>query len=111
PSPNDLDPVFDDQVSSVVVGANVRLVLCDNANFSGACRTYGGSVSSLSPDNTASSARVVDTAPPTTPTNLSVSSKTLTSITLAWTGSSDNVGVAGYRVFRNGVQVGQTSTT
>jgi chitinase len=30
-------------------------------------------------------------------------------VTLTWGGATDNVGVAGYRVFRNGVQIVQVS--
>ncbi|MFI5240735.1 MAG: fibronectin type III domain-containing protein [Candidatus Saccharimonadia bacterium] len=49
---------------------------------------------------------IADTTPPTAPTGLVLSAHTDTSITLAWTASTDNVGVAGYKVFRNGTQVG-----
>jgi chitodextrinase len=47
-----------------------------------------------------------DLSAPTTPTNLSVSSTTQNTVTLTWTASTDNVGVAGYDIFRNGIQVG-----
>ncbi len=43
-----------------------------------------------------------DTQPPTVPTNLASGTITATSIQLMWTASTDNVGVAGYRVYRNG---------
>ncbi|GIO29747.1 MULTISPECIES: glycosyl hydrolase family 18 protein [Paenibacillus] len=41
-----------------------------------------------------------DTVPPTAPGNLSVTAKTSTSVTLTWTASMDNVGVAGYDVYQ-----------
>ncbi|WP_264538441.1 endonuclease [Flavobacterium sp. N1736] len=44
-----------------------------------------------------------DTQAPTTPTSLASTSKTATSITVAWTGSTDNVGVTGYDVYANSV--------
>ena len=44
-----------------------------------------------------------DTQAPTTPTSLASTSKTLTSITLAWTASTDNVAVTGYDVYANSV--------
>jgi len=50
-----------------------------------------------------------DTIPPTAPTNLMVSSKTSTSISLSWSASTDNVGVTGYKVYRNLVEVGNTT--
>src|SRR5262249_52405554 len=53
-----------------------------------------------------------DIVPPSAPTGLSatVSSK-LKQILLSWGASSDNVGVAGYRVSRNGVVVGTSTST
>ncbi|MBF4518217.1 endonuclease [Flavobacterium sp. ANB] len=44
-----------------------------------------------------------DTQAPTTPTSLASTSKTSTSITLAWNASTDNVGVTGYDVYANSV--------
>jgi len=52
-----------------------------------------------------------DTTPPSTPSNLAVSGVTSSSASLSWSPSSDNVGVAGYRVYRNGSQVGTTAGT
>ena len=51
----------------------------------------------------------LDTQPPTAPANLkaSVSKGGITS--LAWTASQDNVGVTGYRVYRNGTLFATTS--
>jgi len=46
-----------------------------------------------------------DTSPPSVPTNLQASSITSTSVTISWTASTDNFGVTGYKVFRNGTQV------
>ncbi len=43
---------------------------------------------------------VVDTTPPTAPTNLTASAAGSTAIALSWTASTDNVGVTGYRVER-----------
>jgi chitodextrinase len=51
-----------------------------------------------------------DTTPPTTPTNVAVAGMSSTQINVSWTASSDNVGVAGYRVFRNGVLAGTTAS-
>lgn len=48
-----------------------------------------------------------DTTPPSAPTNLSVSAASYNKANLSWTASSDNVGVAGYYVVRNGVTIAQ----
>ena len=52
-----------------------------------------------------------DTGPPTTPSGLTPSNVGQSSITLGWTASTDNFGVTGYRLYRDGVQVGTTSST
>ena len=44
-----------------------------------------------------------DVTPPTAPTNLSVRNVSQTGFEIGWLGSTDNVGVAGYDIFRNGV--------
>jgi chitodextrinase len=54
-------------------------------------------------------APVVDTTAPTAPT-LSASGTTQTTTNLSWTGATDNVGVTGYDVLRNGVVIGSTTT-
>src|SRR5262249_21661687 len=46
-----------------------------------------------------------DTTPPTAPTDLSVVGATQSSISFTWTSSTDDVGVAGYGVYVNTVQV------
>ena len=40
-----------------------------------------------------------------------VTSATLTSVSLSWAASTDDVGVAGYQIYRNGVQVGTITDT
>ncbi|UPQ80701.1 GEVED domain-containing protein [Flavobacterium azooxidireducens] len=51
-----------------------------------------------------------DTTPPTAPT-LTASGTTQTSTNLAWSGATDNVGVTGYDVYRNGTFLASTTTT
>ncbi len=52
-----------------------------------------------------------DDEPPTIPTNLRVTGFTSSSISLAWNASTDNIGVAGYRIYRNGSQIGAATGT
>nr|MDP9491685.1 PQQ-dependent sugar dehydrogenase [Actinomycetota bacterium] len=54
---------------------------------------------------------VPDTQPPTAPTNLQKTGSTATSISVSWTASTDNTGVAGYHVFRGTTEVGTTTGT
>ncbi|HEY5744927.1 MAG TPA: T9SS type A sorting domain-containing protein [Chryseolinea sp.] len=54
---------------------------------------------------------VPDTQAPSVPSGLSSSAITTTSFTLNWNASTDNVGVTGYEVFRNGTSIGTSSGT
>ncbi len=54
---------------------------------------------------------VKDTTPPVSPTHLSVSNITQTSLKISWSISSDNVGTVGYKVYRNGIETNTTSST
>ncbi len=45
-----------------------------------------------------------DAAPPSAPTGVTVV-KTSTTVTVSWSAATDDVGVAGYHIFRNGVRV------
>jgi chitodextrinase len=53
----------------------------------------------------------VDTQPPTAPTNLTATAGKGKKFTLAWDASTDNVGVAGYRVYRDGTLIATTAST
>ncbi|MBV1922608.1 MAG: fibronectin type III domain-containing protein [Flavobacteriaceae bacterium] len=52
-----------------------------------------------------------DTEAPTTPTNLTASNITDTTVDLSWNASSDNVGVTGYEVFQDGSSIGTIAST
>jgi len=52
-----------------------------------------------------------DSIAPTVPTGLAASGNSTSVIHVTWNASNDNVGVAGYAVFRNGIQVGTTIST
>jgi hypothetical protein len=54
---------------------------------------------------------VADTQPPSVPTGLTQGAVTTNSVTLSWTASTDNVGVARYEVQRNGGVVGSPTGT
>ncbi len=52
-----------------------------------------------------------DNDPPTAPTNLAYSNLTQISTDLSWTASSDNVGVAEYRIYKDGALNGTSTNT
>jgi hypothetical protein len=52
-----------------------------------------------------------DPTPPSIPTGLTASGIANTMFVLSWTASTDNVGVTGYEVFKDGVSYGTTAAT
>lgn len=51
-----------------------------------------------------------DSLPPSVPTNLTATAVSATQIDLSWTPSTDDVGVAGYKMYRNGSEIGTSPT-
>ena len=66
---------------------------------------------STRPTLSASTAPCPDSTAPSAPTGLLRSTATATSITLAWTASTDNVGVTGYSTFRDSSAAGTVTST
>ena len=54
---------------------------------------------------------VPDSTAPSVPTNVSATALTTTSVRVAWTASTDNVAVTGYRIYRNGSLAGSSTTS
>lgn len=51
-----------------------------------------------------------DTTAPSVPANLTASAYSTTQIALSWAGSTDNIGLAGYKIFRNGKEIATTTS-
>ncbi len=60
-------------------------------------------------DPRSASARAADSRPPSVPQGMAFSGSTRTTVSLVWNASTDDVGVAGYRLFKNGVAVATTT--
>ena len=52
-----------------------------------------------------------DITPPSTPSNLTAIANSSSTISLSWTASTDNVGVTGYRIYRNSSLIATTTST
>jgi chitodextrinase len=52
-----------------------------------------------------------DETPPSVPTGLSATAASSSQINLSWTASTDDVGVTGYRIYRDGVYLKEVATT
>ena len=60
---------------------------------------------------TVTTSACADTQAPTVPANVLAGTRTATSVALSWSPSTDNVGIAGYGVYRAGTQVSTTTGT
>jgi len=104
----------------VTEGAGTEIQLANNYAF----RSSQAAVSSLDTlavvavtgshtvsNFTISASVALDTIAPSVPVGLSASVVSMTQINLTWTASSDAVGVAGYKIYRDGTEVGSTEST
>lgn len=98
---------------------DVNLVTTHRITLSGlaARRTYSYRVRSkdgagnerVGSNGTFTTAAVVDTSPPTVPAGVTARALSSSQIALSWIASTDNVGVAGYKIFRSGTQIASTT--
>ncbi|MCC6437069.1 MAG: fibronectin type III domain-containing protein [Acidimicrobiales bacterium] len=101
----------------VAVGTPSGTSFTDSGLVSGTAYEYRVSARDTSGNESAQSAPVSattgtpDVTPPSVPTGLAVTGSTQTAVSLAWSASTDDVGVAGYTVYRDGVAVGTPSGT
>jgi len=70
-----------------------------------------GNISAASNTVNVTTTSSTDTQAPTVPTGVTASSITQTTATITWTASTDNVGVTGYNVYKNGTLLGTTTST
>ncbi len=88
--------------------ADTGLSAATTYSYTVAARDAAGNIS---PNSATASITIADTTPPTTPTGLTGAAAGSTGVNLSWSASTDNVGVTGYIVRRNGVQVATPATT
>ena len=90
------------------------------ATYSYAVAAYDAAGNVSQKSSSVSMAVILDTTPPSVPTGLSVSptstyvnsnSTSSIQVSLSWSASTDNVGVTGYNMYRNGVKITTSSST
>src|SRR5690606_38347860 len=90
--------------SALVPGTNVLAVSVHNA-----INTTVSDVSfNLSLEGTPAAGN--DTAAPSVPSDVAVTGTSMSSVSLSWGASTDDTIVAGYRIFRDGVEIDTTVT-
>jgi len=99
---------------AVFVKNGVRTYQAANMSGSALTVTFSNGVTLNVPARSVASSNQTapsDTTAPSTPSNLAASGTTASSTTLSWSASTDNVGVTGYEVLRNGSVVGTATGT
>lgn len=81
--------------------------------LTGAALDYNGNLRDMSRDIGAVEyiSGVADAESPGAPVGLTAASSSSSEIDLSWSASTDNIGVAGYRIYRNGIPVATTTDT
>jgi len=94
--------------STAILGATRMRVSMKYNGIPTACETFSyGEVEDYTINIVGNTA---DTQAPSAPTNLVASNVTQTTVDLSWTAATDNVGVTGYDVYKNGVLLGSTTS-
>jgi fibronectin type 3 domain-containing protein len=90
------------QIATATTTTYNDTALTASTSYSYRVRANDGAGNNSAYSNTASATTQAstDTTPPTPPTNLTATAASATQINLAWTASTDNVGVTGYKVER-----------
>jgi chitodextrinase len=91
--------------------ADTGLSAATTYSYTVAARDAAGNVSPDSTSVSVTTASTADTTPPSTPTGLTGAAAGSTGANLSWSASTDNVGVSGYILRRNGVQVATPAST
>jgi chitodextrinase len=82
-----------------------------NTTYSYTVSAYDAASNNSAQSSPAVTAKTPDQTAPSVPTGVGATAQSETSIQVTWTASTDNVGVTGYKVYRNGSQVGTSATT
>jgi chitodextrinase len=105
-------------VNDVALGATTATSFQHTGLTAGTTYNYHVSAFDAVPNHSALTATAVVTTPPvpdtqapSIPANLAVTGASASQVNLSWSAATDNVGVSGYYVSRNGVQIANVSTT
>ncbi len=101
----------EDTVAPYTVAWDTRTSPNGSHVLSAIARDAAGNTQAASNVTVTVSNSTADTAAPTVPANLTAAASSSSRIDLAWSAATDNVGVTGYRVTRNGSLIATTTAT
>lgn len=81
------------------------------STFSVIVSSTAGNVTSNAATLTVNPVNITDTTAPTIPTNLAATAASATQVNLTWAASTDDTGVTGYDIYRDGAKIGTSPTT
>src|SRR3989344_1466322 len=96
---------------SITTSAGTATVSISEGTGSGAVVANAAGMISFNETGSTTPPPTGDTTAPTTPTGLAAGAVSSSQINLSWTASTDNVGVTGYNVYRNGTQIVSVAAT
>jgi chitodextrinase len=101
--------------SQLMTVSGSTLTYLDTAVVSGGSYSYTVDAYDAAGNHSAKSAPATvnspDTTPPTVPSGISMSTNPAPSVSLSWSGSTDNVAVTGYTIYRNGAALTTVSAS
>ena len=98
------------QVGDVTGTSYADTGLTDGTAYSYTVRAYDGAGNTSTPSNTAT-ATTPDVSRPSVPGNVAAQAVSSSQVNVSWNASTDNVGVTGYKVFRDGTLVASPTGT
>jgi chitodextrinase len=100
--------IYDSNSQASPTGANLRVGYDDNGTLD---PTKGAHYYAFANDpNITGSWQFADGTAPSVPTGLTATATSSSHVSLSWQPATDNVGVTGYNVYRNGTQIATVST-
>ena len=97
--------------STITSYSNTGLSASTTYTYAVSAYDAAGNVSSQSASASATTLSSSDTQAPTVPAGVSAQAISSSQINLSWTASTDNIGVTGYRIYRNGALIGASAIT
>ncbi|TMH89319.1 MAG: hypothetical protein E6H42_17405, partial [Betaproteobacteria bacterium] len=96
-------------LGAVTAYQNTGLAASTSYSYTVQAIDAAGNASAQSTSASATTQAALDTTAPSVPGGLAAVATSSSRIKLSWSASNNNVGVTGYKVFRNGVQIATTS--